>query len=231
VTTKKRWVCAAAGFSAMIFLGLVYAWSVFVAPLEAYFGWDRSQTSMIFSISVLGFSLGIIFGGILSKRLPPKKVMWFCATLALIGFACTSRINTLPGLFLFYGVMCSFGAGTGYNAVLSMVLPWFPKNQGALSGIMLMGFGFSGSILGWTAAALTNSFGWRNAFAILGVGIWIIIVLLSFLMVRPTDQESEVLAKKTDGAAAKREYTMKEMAKTSLSGCISCGGLSCAPPA
>ena len=34
-------------------LGTLYAWSVFVAPLEARFGWKRADTSMVFTIAAV----------------------------------------------------------------------------------------------------------------------------------------------------------------------------------
>ena len=33
-------------------LGSLYAWSVFVAPLEKEFGWKRAETSLVFTIAV-----------------------------------------------------------------------------------------------------------------------------------------------------------------------------------
>ena len=42
-------------------LGSLYAWSVFVAPLEKQFGWERAGTSMVFTIAVVVFGLSSSF--------------------------------------------------------------------------------------------------------------------------------------------------------------------------
>ncbi|NLN47872.1 MAG: OFA family MFS transporter, partial [Clostridiales bacterium] len=77
----------------MLFLGLIYAWSLFAAPLEAEFGWSRSQTSVTFSISMITFCLGSIMSGFILKKRPPRNVLLISAVLFLIGFFMTSRIT------------------------------------------------------------------------------------------------------------------------------------------
>ena len=48
----SRWWRVVGGLSMNLALGTLYAWSVFVAPLERQFGWTRAQTSMVFTIAV-----------------------------------------------------------------------------------------------------------------------------------------------------------------------------------
>ena len=44
----NRWLAVVGGVSMNLALGSLYAWSVFVAPLEAEFGWNRTETSWVF---------------------------------------------------------------------------------------------------------------------------------------------------------------------------------------
>ncbi|MEG0990636.1 MAG: hypothetical protein RSN88_07225 [Gordonibacter sp.] len=39
-------------------VGTIFAWSIFIPPLEAEFGRTRSQTSLVFSVAMIGLSLG-----------------------------------------------------------------------------------------------------------------------------------------------------------------------------
>jgi len=50
-TKKARWGYLVLGVALLLFLGLIYAWSVFRTPLEAEFGWSKAETSVTFSIS------------------------------------------------------------------------------------------------------------------------------------------------------------------------------------
>ena len=47
----------------LIFLGLIYGWSIFVVPLENEFGWSRSETSLTFTISIMAMCLSMLTGG------------------------------------------------------------------------------------------------------------------------------------------------------------------------
>src|SRR2546425_3109301 len=53
----NRWWRVAGGLSMNLALGSLYAWSVFVAPLEKDFGWKRADTAMIFTIAVFVFAI------------------------------------------------------------------------------------------------------------------------------------------------------------------------------
>jgi OFA family oxalate/formate antiporter-like MFS transporter len=58
----KQWFHGFLGVVTLLLLGLIYAWSVFVGPLEEEFGWTRSETSLTFSISLAAFCLGGLSG-------------------------------------------------------------------------------------------------------------------------------------------------------------------------
>ena len=69
------------GVLVLLCMGLIYAWSIFVGPIESDFGWTRTQTSMTFSISMLGFSIGGLSAGYIQKAKSPK----FVVTLGAVG--------------------------------------------------------------------------------------------------------------------------------------------------
>lgn len=182
---RKRWLYAAVSAAALIFLGLIYAWSVFVVPLEAEFGWTRPQTSLTFSISMAFFCLGGLAGGALSQKVSPRMLLFGCGLFIAAGFALLSISHTLPSLYLFYGVMAGFGVGIGYNTLMSIVVGWFPDHTGLLSGLLLMGFGFGGSILSSAFNAGITAVGWRNTFRISGAALFAVICLTACLLRPP----------------------------------------------
>ena len=55
-------------------LGSLYAWSVFVAPLEKEFGWKRADTSLVFTWAIVVFALSFIIAGRLQDKLGPFKI-------------------------------------------------------------------------------------------------------------------------------------------------------------
>lgn len=185
----KRYIYAVNGFITLLFLGLIYAWSVFVGPLEQEFGWQRSDTSLTFSISMVGFCLGGLAGGLLSRRFATRYIMLGSAAFVLAGFLLSSGITTTTGLFVYYGVFCGFGVGIGYNATISNTMKWFPDKQSLISGILLMGFGFGGSIFGSGAVYMMGQLGWRSTFRLLGFIMGGLIVASSLLHRNPSEQQ------------------------------------------
>ena len=67
----SRWWRVVGGMSMNLALGTLYAWSVFVAPLEKEFGWKRAQTSTVFGIAVVVFALSFIVAGRLQDKFGP----------------------------------------------------------------------------------------------------------------------------------------------------------------
>lgn len=167
---KKRYVILIWGTVSLLLLGLIYAWSIFVVPLEREFGWTRVQTSMTYTISMICMFVGMMLAGIISSRSGTRTTMILGIALLTLGFVGSSRIANLGMLYVFYGVFVGTGVGLCYNTWLPSVMAWFPERSGFVSGIMLAGFGLGGLILGSTMSALLNSsFGWRNTFLAVGI--------------------------------------------------------------
>ena len=186
--TNNRWFYVFIGIVLFLFLGMLYAWSLFIAPLEKDFGWTRAQTSLIFTISIIFFCLGGIAGGFITGKKSPGFTTLISAVFLLCGFVASSKINSLTGIYVTYGVISGFGIGLSYNAVISTVTRWFPDKPGAISGFLLMGFGLGGMLLGSTANELIKAIGWRETFLLLGIAFGIIVFIGSrFLVLPPSD--------------------------------------------
>ena len=189
----KRVAPLLSGLIIYLFAGLIYGWSIFVAPLETEFGWSRTQTSVTFTVSMIFFCLGGLASGFIQKKKSPRFIMIIAAILLFIGFAGASRINSLAGLYIMYGVFCGSGVGLVYNSNISTVLKWFPDKVGFVSGLLLMCFGCGGMALGSVASALIAAMGWRTTFFILAIGFAVIIIICSIWIKNP--DESMVLTK------------------------------------
>jgi OFA family oxalate/formate antiporter-like MFS transporter len=229
--SNKRWIYLGMGTLTLLFLGLIYAWSIFGTPIgELFPDWSISQLSLTFTISMIFFCLGGFAGGVLSKRMSIKTRMLISAVMLLIGFFTVSTIKTdSPGasltmLYIFYGVFGGGGVGVAYNGVIGTLNKWFPDKVGLASGIMLMGFGLGGLVLGSVVNSMIGSMGILPVFRILGIVICIICVLAAFIIKAPGAEDSDALAAlaasasggkaKADAGSEARNYTAGEMLKT-----------------
>ena len=65
---------------------LLYAWSVFIKPLSAEFGWTRAEIAMAFGICALVFGLTTFIAGKLSDRYGPRIVVLIGSLILGVGF-------------------------------------------------------------------------------------------------------------------------------------------------
>ncbi|HBN95897.1 MAG TPA: hypothetical protein DDZ66_06330, partial [Firmicutes bacterium] len=136
---QKAWQILLIGFLIMVLAGLIFSWSIFITPIEKDLGFNRKDTSLVFTISLSISILGQIFAGFLKKKTNSFIVFGIPAVLFFLGFTFAARVQTITSLYLSYGLLVGFGIGMVYNAVLAYALDHFTKNLGLASGLLLMG--------------------------------------------------------------------------------------------
>ncbi len=151
----NRYSYLAKGCIMTLFLGILYAWSIFIAPLEQMFGWERTQTTITYSIMTVAFALGQLTGGFWSGVIKNQaRTVTIFSFLLAIGFFMTSFTETLGWLYFWYGGFCGYTLGVTNNCVLSTAPKWFPDRSGFAIGVTVVGFGLSSLILGQLATYL-----------------------------------------------------------------------------
>lgn len=210
-TTNRRWASLILGCVVMAFLGLIYAWSIFVAPLESEFQWNRAQTSFTFTMSIIFFIIGLISSGPISGKLGKRGAMLISAACAFIGFALCSRISSLTQLYIFYGVFVGFGVGVANNALVSSIVKWFPEKTGLASGVLMMGFGLGSMLMGPLAVQLMADIGWRSTFFYMSIAFAAILALGSFLVKLPPENSATAQS----GGAESQDMSIKQVLSSS----------------
>ena len=72
---KKRALDLAAGTIAMLFAGVIYAWSLLKVPLAKNFGWSASALTLNFTLTMCTFCLGGFLGGRLAAKWGARPVV------------------------------------------------------------------------------------------------------------------------------------------------------------
>ena len=213
-----RWIYLGVGVGAMLFAGVLYAWSILKSPLAADFGWGASELALNFTLAMSFFCIGGLLGAQLSRRAGHKAALVTAGLLSALGFVLTATLSgtSVWMLYLTYGVLTGLGIGIAYNVVIGTVSAWFPDQKGLCSGCLMMGFGASSLILGNAADALFKSvLGWRTTYIILGASICIVLLLAGFLLKKPDSSANLPQPKAAKSAAAeafaKKDYTSMQM--------------------
>ncbi len=169
---SKRWIIAAAGVVIQLLLGTVYAWSVFVKPIMAATGWEKTAVATTFMIIIGMIGLSAAFGGMLVDKKGPR----FAATLGVILYGIGTMLafvaiktGNIWILYLGYGVIGGAGNGLAYVVPIATLIRWFPDRRGLITGLAVMGFGLGAFFVGKIVPGLINSMGVATAFLALGV--------------------------------------------------------------
>ena len=187
--TSMRWFYLVVGIIAMLFSGVLYAWSILKSPLATEFKWGASELALNFTLAMSFFCIGGLLGAHLSKKAGHRIALIASGILSALGFVLTAYLSgaSVALLYVTYGVLAGLGIGIAYNVVIATVSAWFPDKKGFCSGCLMMGFGASALILGNVANSLFKStLGWRTTYVILGVAICVIMILASLLLQKPT---------------------------------------------
>lgn len=176
------WVLLACFLIGLYVAGAVYfGISAFFEPLVKEFGWSYTQVS--FATSLRGLEMGIFAPiiGFLVDRFGSRKLLLF-GTIT-VGFALI-LLSLTQSLVMFYisFLLLSFGAGGCTSVVLlTAVAKWFDKNLGMALGVVTCGYGAGGLIIP-LIVRLIDLYHWRTTLIILGLGMWILGIPLSFII-------------------------------------------------
>lgn len=179
---------AAAGYttSAMHSYGI----GVFIAPLQAEFGWSRAFISGGLTIAGIG---GVLLGipmGMLIDRYGPRRIgmigiVVMCCAFGLLGTATGSKANWIA-LWIILALCNPWASVVSWTKA---VASRFEHSRGLAFAITLSGAPITTTFLPLVATAFTLAYGWRAGFFGVAV-VWALIVWpLVFLFFRSAHEE------------------------------------------
>ncbi len=182
----SRWWRVVGGMFMNLALGSLYAWSVFVAPLEKEFGWKRADTSSVYTWAIVVFALTFILAGRLQDKYGPFRVSLAGCILLTVGFLLCARTTSLTYLLVCFGVLVGAGNGFGYATPIPVMAKWFPDKRGLAVGLAVGGYGGGSAIFGPLANLwLIPAYGWRTTFTVLGLAFFVMTLVGSLLLKNP----------------------------------------------
>ncbi len=214
----NRWWRVVGGLLMNLALGSLYAWSVFVAPLEKEFGWKRADTSSVFTVAIVVFALSFIAAGRLQDKMGPFRISLTGGVLLTVGFVLCAWTSSLAYLIFCFGVLVGVGNGFGYATPIPVMAKWFPDKRGLAVGLAVAGYGGGSAIFGPMANLwLIPTYGWRTTFAVLGVVFFVMTMAGAYLLQNPPAgyrPPGWTPAPASKSAATTYEFTPGEMWRT-----------------
>ncbi|MEM7569146.1 MAG: MFS transporter [Pseudomonadota bacterium] len=184
-----------------------YTIGVLIAPLEADFGWSRTQIqqAILFSTGCGAISAPII--GLLTDRYGVRRVALPSIIGLSIAFALASLVTA--SVWTFYAAFAAIsllGAGTNPVTWTRAIAGRFVAQRGLALGLALTGTGLCAVLAPQFALWVLSAYGWRAVF----LGLAALVLLLSFpaafLFLKDGQAQEEE-------AAAQWGFTLQEAAR------------------
>ncbi|WP_121626515.1 L-lactate MFS transporter [Poseidonibacter antarcticus] len=187
---KNRWLMALSAVGVHICIGSVYAWSVYVKPIQEQMAWTLTDVTIAFSIAIFFLGLSAALMGKFVEKNGPRVSAIIAASLfglGTMGAGLAIMMESKLLLYFFYGVLGGCGLGIGYISPVSTLVKWFPDKRGMATGLAIMGFGFASAIWGPTIKILIEAVGISGTFFILGAFYFVIMFASALYLEKPEE--------------------------------------------
>jgi OFA family oxalate/formate antiporter-like MFS transporter len=209
---QNRWCQLVIGMMCMALVAnLQYAWTLFVAPMNARHHWGQASIQLAFSIFILTETWLVPVEGWLVDRFGPRPVVAGGAVCAGLAWVLNSYATTLPMLYV-AAVIAGVGAGGVYGTCVGNALKWFPDRRGLAAGLTAAGFGAGAAVTVIPIANMITRSGYEHTFLFFGLLQGIAIFVLALLLRKP--QIRAVTAQKKRFAVSRIDFTPGQMIKT-----------------
>lgn len=216
----KGWIVTSAATGINLILGVLYIWSIMSKALVKELGWTSTEASLPYTVCIAAFAIVMVFAGKVQDIKGPRLSSTFGGILLGGGLILSSLTRDPLIMLLTFGALGGAGIGFCYAATTPSAVKWFPiQKKGLISGIVVSGVGFAAVYISPLTNSLLLSNGISKTFFYLGIGAFIMLIVLSQLLY---DSPAVYSAKtafpaKNDQISKpdyKKEYGWKDMLKT-----------------
>ena len=149
----------------------MYAAAVVLPALQAEFGIARSDASLPYAATMIGFGLGGILMGRLSDRFGVMVPVLIGAVCLGLGFAAAGAARSLWQFALVQGLLIGLlGTSSAFAPLVADTSMWFTRRRGIAVAICASGNYLAGAVWPPVLQHYFNTIGWRATFT--GVGIF-----------------------------------------------------------
>ena len=177
------WFIVALSFLANLTVaGIRSAPSVLIHPLEAEFGWTRTEIASAASLNLLLLGLFAPVGGWLIDRIGPRRLIIGSLTTTALGLIAVVFVQELWQLIILWGIV--LGVATGVTPALgaSIASRWFVNSRGLAVGIMTNANAAGQVVYLPLLMAVIVASGWRSALLAMAASSAIILPAIWFWM-------------------------------------------------
>ena len=193
--TSNRWVQLVLGIICMSAVAnLQYAWTLFVVPITHQFGWSKAEIQVAFTLFILCETWLVPFEGAIVDRVGPRWMILAGGIGTFLAWALNSQATSLWEFYV-GGILAGFAGGAVYGTAVGNALKWFPDKRGLCGGLTAAGFGAGVAVTVAPIRAMIQSSGFAHTFLVFAVILGAIVIVCSFFMRAPRDDEMPAMDK------------------------------------
>ena len=142
--------------------GTLYAFSVFIPYYEALHHVSRATLATIFSVSTIGFTIGMLMGPVCYRWASPARLVLGFGSLIATGWALAALAPDLVVLAIAYGLLFGLGGGFCYNLLAQMLnLSVSPRRRGMANGVLTASFALGAALFAPLCGLALKHYGLR----------------------------------------------------------------------
>lgn len=187
------WVILGITFSSnMITAGINgYGISFFVVPMSEALGVTRAEFSAIPLVRLVAIPVIPMIGMMLDKREGPRLFVIVASIAAGLALIAAAYVQAMWQFYIVFGVVFGIVASTMNWQLLGATIlsKWFVRMRGRVMAISTVGISTGGFLIAPIAGLLIDTIGWRGAWAVLGIGILVVLTPIGIIFMRrqPSD--------------------------------------------
>ena len=201
-TTHNRWLQLGLGLVCMMAISSPqYVWTLMTKPLAAKLGIALPELQVTFSLLIILQTFFSPFQGKLIDRFGPRLLISIGTVLSGMSWVLASMVQSVPMLYVTYGVVGGLGTGIVYVGVVGLMVRWFPDRRGFAAGAVAAGYGMGAIVTTFPIASSLAARGVDATMLTFGIAFAVVGLLASQGLRVPPSHEA-VAASATQAAVA-----------------------------
>ena len=172
----------------------MWAFGLYVEPLEAQFGWTRAEVSFAFSISLLTSGLfGPLIGRWIDAR-GPRSAILVGTVLTALTYLLMATTQTLWQWYLYNAINAIVRQLMFFFPFMALISRWFDRRRGIAISVLGSGFSLGGFAVVPLMGVVLGAVGWRGALVFTAIAITAVFLPVGTWLIRnrPSDVGAHV---------------------------------------
>ena len=194
-----------------------YVWALFTKPLQASLNVGLPALQITFSILIVLQTALSPLQGFLIEKFGPRWLLAIGAVFTGSSWLLASKVTTVMGLYLTYGLLGGIGTGIIYVGVVGQMVKWFPNRRGFATGMVAAGYGFGAIVTTFPIDSMLRTSGLPQTMWIFGIIIGAVGVAAALGMREPRVDDAVLAAPEMSTKAVPKShinFSPVEMLKT-----------------